>query len=161
MRKEIKTILSKGLAEGYAGNSDRGFSDRAGFALNTSDYKGPEGKYHDEWAGSRNGGGQELVRTPSGPKGTRVYAGGSLSDKELEHLEITEKDVIGKLLFFVDQLGEKTRLDTSVEAEDGDWKYSYNVIKKMKEIPVTLGEEKIEYKRILVFIHFHVNSPVR
>ena len=58
---KIKNILAKGLGEGYVGKSIRGKADRAGFQLETSEYQGPEGKYHDEWAAHQNGGGQELV----------------------------------------------------------------------------------------------------
>ena len=57
MEKGGKDILSKGLGEGYVGNSVRGKANRAGFNLKTSDYQGPEGRYHDEWAANQNGGG--------------------------------------------------------------------------------------------------------
>jgi hypothetical protein len=161
MKQEIKNILAKGLGQGYAGENVRGKIDRAGFPVETSDYKGPEGIYHDEWAAHQNGGGQELVETPDGEKATRVYAGGSLAEEELVKLGLTGKDVIGKLVFFVKQLGDKTRLDTNAEWAEGDWIYSYKVMKSVKEIPVDVAEEDIKYKGNLVFIHFHINSPIR
>ena len=161
MKQEIKNILAKGLGEGYAGENIRRKIERSGFPVETSDYKGPEGIYHDEWAAHQNGGGQELVETLDGEKATRVYAGGSLAEEELEKLGLTEKDVIWKLVSFVKQLGDKTRLDTNVKRKEGDWSYSYKVMKSVKEIPVDVAEEDIKYKGNLVFIHFHINSPVK
>ena len=158
---ETKKVLSKGLGEGYVGKSIRGKADRAGFTLETSDYVGPEGKYHDEWAAHQNGGGQELVEASNGNKATRVYAGGSLSNEELGKLGLTGKDVIGKLVSFVNEAGGKTRLDEDIQLTDGEWKYAHRVLKSVKEIPVDLSEETITYKDTLVFIHFHINSPVR
>ena len=48
MQMKFKAILGKGLNEGYMAKP-RGKVKRAGFD-ETSDYEGPEGKYHDEWA---------------------------------------------------------------------------------------------------------------
>lgn len=161
MKAETKKILTKGLGEGYVGKSIRGQVDRSGFKLETSDYKGSEGEYHDEWAAHQNGGGQELAKDINGEKATRVYAGGTLSDEELLPLGLTGKDVIGKLIFFVNELGDKTRLDEDAEMTDGKWKYSHKVLKSVKEIPVDVSEESITYEDTLVFIHFHINSPVK
>jgi len=160
MQAKIKSILGKGLNEGYMGKTARGKVKRAGFDLETSDYSGPEGKYHDEWAAHQNGGGQELVETPDGSRATRVYAGGNLPQKELDKLGITEGQVIEKLLFFVNEAKEKTRQDTDTESVNGDWSYKYKVLKELKEIPLVVGEESIFYKGVLVFAHFHINSPV-
>lgn len=161
MDKESKDILAKGLLEGYAGKSIRGSIVRAGFNLETSDYEGPEGKYHDEWAADFNGGGQELTETSGGEKATRVYAGGTLSADELQKLGLTKKDVIGKLVFFVNELKDGTRLDEDAEMADGAWKYTYKVLKSVKEIPVDVGEEEIRYNENLVFVHYHIISPIK
>lgn len=161
MDKKIKAILTKGLLEGYVGKSIRGSAVRAGFNLDTSDYNGPEGKYRDEWAADFNGGGQELTETSDGEKATRVYAGGTLPKDELQKLGLTKKDVIGKLVFFVNELKEGTRLDRDAEATEGVWKYTYKVLKSVKEIPVDVGEEKIRYNDNLVFVHYHILSPVK
>lgn len=161
MKPEIKSILSKGLGEGYVGKSLRGQTDRAGFKLETSDYNGSEGKYHDEWAAHQNGGGQELAEDINGEKATRVYAGGTLDEEKLKGFELTGKDVIGKLIFFVNKSEGKTRLDEDVELADGDWTYKYKVMKSVKEIPVDVAEEDILFKGNLVFVHFHINSPVK
>lgn len=161
MKKEIKAILAKGLSEGYVGNSIRRKTVRAGFNLETSDYEGPEGRYHDEWAAHQNGGGQELVEAVNGEKAARVYAGGSLDEEVLKELGLTGKDVVGKLVLFVNQLGDKTRLDEDVELREGDWTYKYKVLKSVQEIPVDVAEEEIRFRDHLVFVHYHINSPVR
>ena len=161
MEKGSKSILAKGLLEGYVGKTIQGAVVRAGFSLKTSDYKGLEGEYHDEWAADFNGGGQELVVASNGEKATRVYAGGTLAEEELAKLGLTKKDVIGKLISFVNQLGDGTRLDENAESEEGKWKYTYQVLKRIKEIPVDLGEEEISYDGKLVFVHYHILSPVK
>ena len=158
---ESKKILAKGLLEGYVGKSIRGANLRAGFELQTSDYEGPGGKYHDEWMADYNGGGQELTITPSGKRATRVYAGGTLSKEQLKKLGLTKKDVIGKLVYFVNKLGDKTRLDENAQAIEGDWAYTYQVLRSVQEIPLDLGSEEIKYKDSLVFVHFHILSPIR
>jgi hypothetical protein len=161
MEKNSKDILTKGLLEGYAGKGIQGSDIRAGFDIKTSDYKGSEGRYHDEWAANFNGGGQELVELINGEKATRVYAGGTPSVDKLQELGLTKKDVIGKLVFFVNKLGETTRLDQNAEVEEGQWKYTYKVLKSVKEIPIDLGEEEIRFNDNLVFVHFHILSPVK
>lgn len=133
---------------------------RFGFSLETSDCQGSEGRYHDEWAADFNGGGQELTETANGEKATRVYAGGALSPDKLQSLGLIKKDVIGRLVTFVNDIGEGTRLDTDTERTDGDWKYTYKVMRSVKEIPVDVGEEEIRFKDTLVFVHYHVISPV-
>ena len=161
MEKNSKDILAKGLLEGYVGNTVRGSAVRAGFNLKTSDYEGTEGRYHDEWDADYNGGGQELTVTPNGEVATRVYAGGTLTKEKLEALGLTKKEVIGKLVLFVNKLGDETRLDEDAEVSEGeDWKYTYKVLGKVEEIPLDLGQEEIRYKDSLVFIHFHILSPV-
>lgn len=160
MNNKIKVILAKGLLETYMGKSAIDSATRAGCHLKASNYIGPEGSYHDEWAADFNGGGQELVETKDGNQATRVYAGGTLAAEKLVKLGLTKKDVIGKLAFFVNKLKDKTRLDTSSHANDGLWTYTYKVVKSVKEIPLDVGEEQIKFKNILVFLHFHIISPV-
>lgn len=160
MEKTSKEILAKGLLEGYVGKSIRGQVDRSGFTLETSDYSGPEGKYHDEWDANFNGGGQELTEDSKGNKATRVYAGGTPSVEKLQTIGLTKKDVIGKLIFFVNKLGDGTRLDQDAELVEGNWAYKYKVLKHLEEIPVDLGEEEIRYEDKLVFVHYHILSPI-
>lgn len=160
MKLKIKKILSTGLYGGY-GASNYGKTTRAGFALDSSDYSGPEGKYYDEWAAHQNGGGQELVEIADGEKATRVYAGGSLDPEALQKLGITEGEVLTEAKYFLKTLGTKTRLDEDVELEHGKYKYSYRVIKRVEEIPVLVGEEEIRFDDSLVFVHYLINSVVR
>jgi hypothetical protein len=63
-------------------------------------------------------------------------------------------------VLFINKLGDGTRLDENAKAEDGQWKYTYQVLKSIKEIPVDLGEEEIRYDGRLVFVHYHILSPV-
>jgi hypothetical protein len=161
MDNERKEILAKGLSEGYAGHSQITKGERAGFSIEMTDYEGPEGKYHDEWAADYNGGGQELGKTPAGEGVTRLYGGGTLAEEELAKLGLTKDGVIGKLISFVGELKGGTRLDENADATDGEWSYSYRVLRKVQEIPVDLGAEEIKFKDNLVFIHFHIISPVK
>ena len=156
----MKKILGIGFSGGY-GVSNYGRITRAGFELDSSDYSGQEGRYHDEWAAHKNGGGQELGETPDGEKATRVYAGGSLDKEALQKLGLTDDEVSTELKYFLKTLGAKTRLDEGIELEHGKYKYSYRIIKNVEEIPVIVGEEEIRYDQSLVFVHYLINSPVR
>jgi hypothetical protein len=160
MDNESKAILAKGLLEGYVGKSVMGSTTRSGFELKTSDYKGEEGRYHDEWDADFNGGGQELTEAANGEKATRVYAGGTLSADQLQELGLTKKDVIGQLVTSVNKLGDGTRLDKDAELVDGKWKYTYKVLRSEKRIPLDVGAEEITYDNQLVFLHVHVISPI-
>ena len=83
-------------------------------------------------------------------------------DKEgLQKLGLIKDEVTDKLFFFVGKLGDKTRLDEDAELIDGDWKYAHKVLRTVKEIPVDVSEETITYRDVLVFVHFHINSPVK
>lgn len=159
MDTEIKALLGKGLAGGY-GASNYSKGERSGFELDINDYKGPDGKYHDEWAAHQNGGGQKLIETSDGRKWTRVYAGGSLDEGTLSKLGITGEQVSEKIKFFLGKLGDKTRFDFEVTDTEDDWEYSYKIDREEKEIPLVVGSERIEYKGSLVFTHEIINSPV-
>ena len=54
-----------------------------------------------------------------------------------------------------------SRRSPIAESTEGNWSYSYKILKSVQEIPVDVAEEEIKYKGNLVFIHFHINSPVR
>jgi hypothetical protein len=160
MKMEIKKLLGTGLSGGY-GAGKYGKVTRAGFPLDSSDYSGPEGTYHDELAAHQLGGGQELVKLANGETATRVYAGGTLDSDILQKLGLTNDDVSKQLKFFLGKLGNKTRLDEEMELTDERWKYSYKLLEAVKDIPVLVGAEKISYDDSLVFIHFIINSPVK
>lgn len=160
MKEKTKKLLGTGLSGGY-GASNYGKTTRAGFPLDSSDYSGPEGTYHDEWAAHQLGGGQELIKLANGEMATRVYAGGTLDSDLLKKLGLTDDDVSKKLKFFLSKFGDKTRFDEEIEFIDGKWKYSYKLLEAVKEIPVLVGAEKITYNDSLVFVHFIINSPVK
>jgi hypothetical protein len=158
MSEETDKLLTKGMLTWSGGvASIRTTVSRAGFELDTNDFQGPDGKYHDEWI---DGGGQELVETSSGEKATRVYCGRALPAEELQKLGLTKKDVIGKLKLFVCG-NSQTRLGENAEAVDEGWKYIYNVLEKVPEISAIAGVEKIWFKGKLVFAHFHCVSPAK
>jgi hypothetical protein len=161
MEDETKVILSKGLGEGFSSKNGWGKVERAGFQMDTTHHEGPEGNYDDRWTGNQNAAGQELSVNANGGKASRVYGGGSLEEEGLGKLGLTGKDVMKKLVFFITRLGDKTRLDEEAVFIDGDWRYSYKILENVREIPVLVGEEKIKFQDKLVFIHFHINTPIK
>lgn len=160
MNSQVKKLLGTGLSGGY-GKGKYGKTIRSGFNLDTSDYSDENGTYHDEWAAHQNGGGQELVKLADEEMATRVYAGGTLDADLLQKIGLTDKDVTERLLFFLKQLGDKTRMDKEIELIEDKWKYSYKILEDIKEIPALAGVEKIFYGDSLVFVHFIINSPIR
>ena len=159
MDPKIKKLLGVGLSGGY-GKNNYGKISRAGFDLESSDYQGDEGKYHDEWAAHRNGGGQELVRTADGKIWTRIYAGGTPDEDLLVSFGTNSKEVGEKIQYFLRAVGTKSRFDEDFNLDEGDWSYSYKVMVDNKEINVILGEEQIKYNGKVVFAHYLINSPV-
>ncbi len=148
-----KEILTKGLGEGYAGHTDVTTTTRGDFTLKVSDYKGPEGSYHDEWLPTKTGGGQELATTGDETI-TRLYAGGVAKDEILSKLGISEKDVIKYLINKVGELGGNTRLfDECLPSPDGEWRYSYQITDSFPSFNLTRALETIKYMDELVFVH--------
>ena len=159
MDAKIKKLLGIGLSGGY-GKNNYGKVSRAGFDLESSDYQGDGGHYHDEWAAHRNGGGQELVRTNDGKVWTRVYAGGIPSEDLLISFGTNAKEVGEKIQYFLREAGTKSRFDENFNLDEGDWSYSYKPIVNNKEVDLIVGEENIRYKGKAVFVHYLINSPV-
>lgn len=162
MKESIKRILGIGLSGGF-GAGKYGNTERSGYQGETADYQGPEGKYHDEWFAQQNGGGQELVSDTDGNMGTRVYAGGSLDAEGLAKLGITDANLRSEMKHFLKTFGARSRGDKKMYAVHGGFRYSYEPIEIVQEIPVIAGKEEIRYgeKNSLVFIHFHIYSPIR
>jgi len=155
-------VLTNGLTAGFAGSIQPTDIERAGFSGKSNEYSDPDGgHYHDEWFANENGGGQELVETTE-EKVTRLYAGGVIPIEELQALGITTKDVISHLITSVRELKGKTRLydPISLELPDG-WKYTYEIMKKCKEVPLTIGYESITLNGREVFAHGIMISPVK
>lgn len=157
---EAEQLLSKGLQQGFAGGSIREGVSRSGFDLESSHFEDDGNVYHDEWKADRVGGGQELVKVGD-KEYTRVYAGGTVSEEELQRLGITKKDVIGFLKRQILTHGNKIRLRTNFESEqEGDWGYNYKVIDNEAGVPLTTGKERVYYKGQLVFVHNFLICPV-
>ena len=162
MSEITSKLLTEGLAEGYAGVKRADKILRSGFAGKANDYVSQNGgHYHDEWFADDNGGGQELVKEGD-ELFTRLYGGGVIPNEELQKLGLTTKDVISRLIISVRELKGKTRLykPCSLELPDG-WKYKYSILKKSKEVPLTIGYESIEYNGRELFAHGHMLSPVQ
>lgn len=161
MSERISKLLTDGLAAGYAGTLKPESIQRAGFAGKANDYTSDNNHYHDEWFADDNGGGQELVETAE-EKATRLYAGGVIPIEELQTLGITTKDVISRLITSVRELKGKTRLHepASLGLPDG-WTYTYEILKKSEEVPLTIGYESISLNGREVFAHGHMISPIK
>jgi hypothetical protein len=162
MIKEIKGLLTVGLLSGYIGGSVRGDTFRVGFPFETSDYQGPEGAYHDEWiVDKRSGGGQEVVETPDGNKFTRLYAGGTISEEEIVKLGISGEVVVERLIDFVREAGNQTRLNDCYQSTNGEWSYRYKIRKIEAEIGIIAAEEEVRYQDRMVFMHYHLLCPIK
>lgn len=162
MNKKIKDGLTKGLLAGYAGGEvasvNRGRFD--GKASHVELEK--NAIYHDEWfVPIQNGGGQELVQIGQETY-TRLYAGGTPTDEQLESLAIKAHDVGTYLVQKIQKLKDKTRLlENCNPAADGDWQYSYVITGNYPEAEVTTGLESITYKDTVVHVHAFIISPVK
>ncbi|MFC1710347.1 hypothetical protein ACFL0F_01630 [Patescibacteria group bacterium] len=158
---EYEEVLTKGLQEGFAGETNRGKVDRGGFILEVSHYETDNGDiYHDEWIADRIGTGHEIVRV-DGKIYTRVYGGGTVSEEKLKSLGLVKKDVIKFLKKQILENREEIRLHNDFLPEaDGDWKYEYEVVDREDDIPVLASKESIYYKGDLVFVHDFVLTPV-
>lgn len=158
---ELEELLSRGLVEGYAGETSRETVRRGPFQLEASSFTSPNrGIYRDEWTANRTGGGQEIVQFEA-QKSTRLYAGGTIEIEELTKLGLTKKDVTGYLKRRIKELGEKTRLLENCTPDiDGDWQYEYKILQKMEDIPLTIGLESIFFKGHRVFAHGFLHTTV-
>lgn len=144
-KQTVSTALTTGLLAGYGGQSKFEKVVRGSFELTTSHFENSDITYHDEWT---NGGGQELVSV--GKKMfTRVYAGGALGDIKI---------IIPKLIYFLQELKDKTRLFTDCSLTSGDWSYQYKIIDTDNNVDVTTGKETILFKNKPVFVHVFVLS---
>lgn len=161
MTEKTDILLTKGLLEGYVGNSVRNKIERSGFKGKSSDFSDSAKHYHDEWFADDNGGGQELV-IDNEEQATRVYAGGVIPVEELKKLGLSTKDVIQRLVVSVNKLEGKTRLHAPCSLKiDDNWDYDYSILKQPEEVPLTIGYESIKYNGREVFVHGHILSPVK
>lgn len=162
MLTNSEKILAKGLQDGYAGESKRSIVKRGPFTLTTTELVFPEfnGMYIDQWIAKRIGGGQEISQAKD-EMATRVFAGGIVKPEIIKALGISEEDVLTYHKSTLSVLAGKTRLHENVTPDaDGDWQYSYKIIKEYPELPLTIGIETISYKNTDVFVHVFLNSPI-
>lgn len=160
MNQNAFKLLSKGLAQGFAGGTVMVGVKRSVFDFKSSHFEENGNIYHDEWFADRAGAGQEVVKVGNITY-SRVYAGGTLPVEELQKLG-TDKGQI--MIFLKKQMlenGEKIRLHTDFTPEaEGDWQYSYKVTDTNPQIPLTMGKEIITFKGNLVFEHDFIICPV-
>lgn len=160
MSEKTDKLFARGLKEGFAGGTVFNDVTRVEFNLKSSHFNNDEGIYHDEWFADRAGGGQEIVKVGEETY-TRVYAGGTVPREVLAQLGISIGEVMIFLKKQIIENGEKIRLHTNFEPEtEGDWQYSYKVLGRDEEIPLTFGKEIIKYKGKIVFVHDFIISPV-
>lgn len=153
--------LTAGLLSGYGGKTVFENILRGTLSGKSSVLTGPDGTYIDQWfTGESTGGGQELVETPAG-RVTRLYAGGTLPPEKLNELGLEEKTVLGKLVYFINEAGEKTRLSEGYSASSEKWKYKYRIIETIPELDLTIAMETITYGDTAVFTHAFLISPIR
>ncbi|OGM32466.1 hypothetical protein A2803_03275 [Candidatus Woesebacteria bacterium RIFCSPHIGHO2_01_FULL_44_21] len=158
---EIKDILTKGLLSGYINDTNVLTTERGAFLFSSSDYRGPEGNYHDEWIGKRSGGGQEIVQAGD-KRYTRLYAGGTLDDETLLQLGITRKQISEFRTEAIEKGLDQTRLETvfNYESEDRKWLYGYDIESDEQEFNLMIGREQILYNEEIVFLHKFLLTPV-
>lgn len=145
-----KSLLAKGLQQGFAGITNITRIERGGFELKSSHVVMNGELYHDEWV---NGGGQELIRTTEGEMLTRTYVGNVIDSSKLQALGLAEKDIMTFLIKTILEHGEKTRFDTDFEIKVDNWEYSYNITFNSEDPFIINGIEQIFYKGSLVFVH--------
>lgn len=160
MSNKTDEFLAKGLKSGFGGGNVMQNVKRSGFNLDSSHFEDKKGRYHDEWAAARAGGGQELVWV-EGKNYTRVYAGGTINPIALDKLGIKIDDVMVFLKKIILNNASLIRLHQNFgPIQEKDWSYSYTVIERNEQIPLTTGKEEILYKGKLVFQHNFLICPV-
>lgn len=160
MSQNAFKLLSKGLAQGFAGGTIMSGINRAGFDFKSSHFEEDGSIYHDEWFADRAGAGQEVVKVGNVIY-SRVYAGGTLHTEELQKLGINKGQIMTFLKKQMIENGEKIRLHTDFISEtEGDWQYSYKVTDTNPQIPLTIGKETITFKGKVVFEHDFIICPV-
>lgn len=160
MSQETDELLSKGLAQGFAGGTVMSGVNRAEFDFKSSHFEENGNVYHDEWFADRAGAGQEVVKVGDVTY-SRVYAGGTLPVDELQKLGTDKGQIMTFLKKHMLENGDRIRLHTDFRPEaEGDWQYSYKVTDTNPQIPLTMGKEVITFKGQLVFEHDFIICPV-
>jgi len=144
-KNKISQAFTQGLLAGYVGQSKFTKTTRGSFEITSSHYETENIIYHDEWT---NGGGQEIVKVGN-EMFTRVYAGHTFTDNQ---------DTIKKLISYIQQLDDKTRLFSDCKFVDGDRQYQYKILDT--ESDIISAKETIKFHNQTVFIHYIVLSPI-
>jgi len=147
-KKNVSLALTSGLLAGYGGQTKFTKTTRDTFEITSSRFEDKDIVYHDEWT---SGGGQEIVKVGD-EMFTRVYAGGAIGDTSI---------IIPKLIYFIQELREKTRLFSNCSLVFDDWSYEYRIIDVDKIIDVTTGKKTIYFQGNPVFVHVFVLSPTK
>lgn len=153
--KELGKFANLGLTKCYCGNINniRLATVREVQVLTThfEDYS-KDATYTDQWVKSKQlTGGQEIIKVKK-EIFTRLYAGGVVDTKEINELGITPEDIYKYLKNTIKENPDTRLFETVHSKEASNWEYSYNVIRKNNQIPLTIGEETIAYKGNTVFI---------
>jgi len=151
--KTPEEVATDGLLQGYASGIKPPKVSRGGFTFKVSHIETPDGIYHDEWI---NGSGGEITRVEN-QLFSRVYAGKFVSEETLKKHGITEEEASQYHMRKVTEAGGKTRLRENYKPEpDGDWQFSYEIIREIPEVDTWAGQESIHYKGDLIFGHIFV-----
>ena len=151
MKNNISQALTLGLLAGYGGQTKFGKAVRGTFEVSSSHFENNKIVYHDEWT---NGGGQEIIKS-DGDFFTRVYAGGAINKN------VSTKEIIQKLIFFIQELKDQTRLFSNCSFSSGNWDYEYKILDREEDFDITVGKETIKYQNETVFVHCFVLSPIK
>ncbi|PWU24301.1 hypothetical protein C5B42_00100 [Candidatus Cerribacteria bacterium 'Amazon FNV 2010 28 9'] len=166
---QLESLLTQGLVHGFIQGENLQTSHRGWFNVQGTHYEPAEGggMYNDQYvAGNQTAGGQELARESGVDKNkeidTRLYGGGTIALEELDALGITSEDILTKLKWFIQQLGETARLQQDIPLQkNGDWSYRYTMTETVPTIPVQTSKEELFYKDQLVFVHFFILCSIK
>lgn len=162
MNTKAEAILIRGLKAGYAGGETPIVITRGPFVGKESALSFPDlnADYNDQWFFKRTGGGQDIARSGD-EMATRVFAGGIVKPDILKKLGISEDQVLAYHKQKLSTLASTTRLhDDVVVPADGDWQYTYQIMKDYPDLLLTVGVETISYKNTDVFVHVFLNTPI-
>lgn len=153
--------LNVGLLQNYAGSIAPQNLSILGLEAKTVESNLTEDwVYTDQWFGSLQGGGRELVFNQKTQESSiRLYAGGTVS-KAVASAGLEKKDVISFLVRSIQAL-PTTRLTTPEDFQDGPWHYSYRPSIENQPLGLLAGIETIAHNQVILFQHNFLISPIR
>ncbi len=159
---DLKELLTEGLAAGFAGQTQFETVKEGPVTYKVSTFvSSTGGVYRDKWTGGKSGGGHEVAII--GDRAIfRSYSGGTIKDDQLAELGVDHKAVMDYLISKILELGNKTRLDDDcIVGPDGEWQYTYRVMRVEEDLSKIFAREVIAYKNRLVFLHDFSICPLR